>query len=311
MTIDRLDLFHRILTDLDRPVGDILAVLTRQAGLLTAAQAAQAMSSGGLDQQSLIGVLAQLAGAYAWTPISGFRVGAVALAGTDDDPAETDYFLGANLEFPGLPLNQTVHAEQAAATNAWLRGRTGIRAVAASETVCGFCRQFICEFPQPPDLMAVPPGGRGGRLLRFTDMLPGAFGPAQFGVAGLSGRQVVDLILNSETDADELVRTALEAARRSYAPYTGNLSGCALRTDQGRGAVGRCFESAAYNPSLGPLQSALSQLYLQSLDPPPPIRRAVLVEQPTKISQRPGVEMLLRAVAPDVTLEYHQAGRPL
>ena len=309
MTIDRLELFHRILTDQDRTLGGVLAAVTRQGGVLTAEQAGQAIRAGGLDQAALIGLLAQMAGAYAWTPVSGFRVGAVALAGNSDDPGEADYFLGANLEFPGLSLNQTVHAEQAAAASAWLRGRSMIHTVASSEIVCGFCRQFICEFPQPPDLMAVPPDGREAASVQFAEMLPGAFGPAQFGVPGV-GRQTVDLILDSKTD-DDLVHTALEQARQAYAPYTGNLSACALQTARGLVVTGRCFESAAYNPSLGPLQSALSQLYLQSLDPPPPIERAVLVERPTKISQRPGVEMLLRAVAPDVTLEHHRAGRPL
>ncbi|MBO5493516.1 MAG: hypothetical protein J5974_09330, partial [Pyramidobacter sp.] len=54
----------------------------------------------------------------ACVPVSGFRVGAAALG------ASGRVWLGANLEFAGLPLNFTVHAEQAAVLNARSHGET-------------------------------------------------------------------------------------------------------------------------------------------------------------------------------------------
>ena len=71
--------------------------------------------------------------------------------------------------------------------------------------------------------------------------------------------------------------------------------------------TGRYVENAAFNPSLSPLHTALVQMNMDRLDGHHPITRAVLVERPTAISQRPVCELLLRTVAPDVNLEYYEA----
>lgn len=55
----------------------------------------------------------------------------------------------------------------------------------------------------------------------------------------------------------ELKRTALAAANRSYAPYSLCPSGVALVDCDGKVYRGWYMESAAYNPSLGPVQAAL------------------------------------------------------
>jgi cytidine deaminase len=63
--------------------------------------------------RSLVGA----AEAWAHPPLSSYRVGAVAIG------ASGALYCGANLEFPPLPINgDTVHAEQAAAALAFVRG---------------------------------------------------------------------------------------------------------------------------------------------------------------------------------------------
>ena len=106
---------------------------------------------------------------------------------------------------------------------------------------------------------------------------------------------------------DRIITEALSAAEKSYAPYTQNFAGCALETQAGEIYSGRYVESAAYNPSLPPLQSAILCLNMAALEAQPPIQRVVLVERPTGVSQRNVTELLLGSWAPGIELEYFEA----
>jgi cytidine deaminase len=64
-----------------------------------------------------------------------------------------------------------------------------------------------------------------------------------------------------DTD-DELAGAALDAANISYAPYSKSFAGVAVRTSDGTVAAGAYAENAAFNPSMSPLEVALSQLNL-------------------------------------------------
>ena len=56
-------------------------------------------------------------------------------------------YMGVNLEFRGLPLHHTVHAEQFCLANARAGGETRLVSMAVSEAPCGHCRQFFAELP--------------------------------------------------------------------------------------------------------------------------------------------------------------------
>src|SRR5579872_5162198 len=64
---------------------------------------------------------------YARPPISDFHVGAVALG------ASGALYFGANLEFGGNALNQSVHGEQSAVSNAYSHQEKGIVAIAVTD----------------------------------------------------------------------------------------------------------------------------------------------------------------------------------
>ena len=264
-----------------------------------------------LGPEELMVRLLPLAGVFAQAPISGFKVGAVALAHGPNQDRPAGLFLGANLEFTSGSLCQTIHAEQAAAANAWHQGARHLTLLATSEPPCGFCRQFLQEFDSRDGIRLIigPKGTRALERVRLKDLLPQAFGPADLGNQyNAATSQPKDLSLDLETSPpDSLTALALEAAQASYAPYSGNLAGCALETEQGRVFSGSYLESAAFNPSLSPLQAALIRLNLDQEMKKNGLKRVVVVERPTLVSQQGAVELMLKGVAPGVELEYFTA----
>ena len=83
--------------------------------MFTAEQAAAIRTGCGLDDDALAFALLPLAAACSLTPISHFHVGAIARGQSGN------LYFGANMEFSGAPLQQTVHAEQCAVTHAAAR----------------------------------------------------------------------------------------------------------------------------------------------------------------------------------------------
>jgi cytidine deaminase len=190
------------------------------------------------------------AAAFARPPISNFRVGAIA-RGTSGK-----LYFGTNLEFAGEALSFTVHAEQSAVVNAWMSGEAGIDVVATSAAPCGYCRQFLNELVTARELLVVMPN----ESRPLSELLPSSFGPRDLGIdGGLLQPENHGLTID---DSDDLARTALQAANMSYAPYSKSFAGVAVRTKDGRMFSGAYAENAAFNPSLSPLQAALSQLNL-------------------------------------------------
>ena len=190
------------------------------------------------------------AAAFARPPISNFRVGAIA-RGTSGK-----LYFGTNLEFAGEALSFTVHAEQSAVVHAWMSGETGIDVVATSAAPCGYCRQFLNELVTARELLVVMPT----ESRPLSELLPSSFGPRDLGIDGGLLQPENHGLAIDETDA--LAQAALQAANMSYAPYSKSFAGVAVRTKDGRIFSGAYAENAAFNPSLSPLQAALSQLNL-------------------------------------------------
>ncbi len=253
--------------------------------MLTAAQAETVKQTCGLDDDQLAGALLPLAAACALTPISHFNVGALVRGKSGH------LYFGANIEFPGAPLQQTVHAEQCAITHAWLSGESGLTAIYVNHTPCGHCRQFMNELHDGASLPIHLPG----RPLRnLADYLPDAFGPGDLGITHfLMDKQDHDYRLSH---ADSLTQAALKAARQSHAPYSQSHSGVALETVTGAIYSGRYAENAAFNPSMAPLQAALIMMNMSGCNFQE-IHRVVLVETAdTAVSQWDATRTLLNAL---------------
>jgi cytidine deaminase len=184
----------------------------------------------------------------AWAPVSKYSVGAVVRGKSGA------LYAGGNLEIPGQPLSFTVHAEQAAASNAYMHGEVGIVAIAVTAPPCGHCRQFLKEFSPGGEIEVLV---KGYPPVRLESLLPAAFGPSDMGLK--NGALPIHRVKISSVSAieDALSGDALAAAEASYAPYTRAHSGVAIKLSDGSTHTGSYIENAAFNPSLSPLEVAL------------------------------------------------------
>jgi cytidine deaminase len=287
-------------------------------GFLPADSVGGILGTLGVEIGTLMMQLLPVAQQYAVVPVSHYQVGAVA-AGMTAVGGSSGLFLGANFEFVNAALSFSVHAEQAATNNAWLNGEEGIQAIAISAAPCGYCRQFLYELVSAQQLSILLPNNQNDPgshcLTPLATLLPNAFGPSDLGVAGgLMHPKLCahNLTLDGGTPTDPVVAAALAAACGSYAPYKTDVSygyaGVALRLADDSIYAGRYAENAGYNPSLLPLQSALSFMNMnQPLSGTRTVLRCVLVEVPTLASQLSATQSVLAAYAPGASLEYYKA----
>ncbi|ALO44587.1 cytidine deaminase [Pseudoalteromonas phenolica] len=206
-----------------------------------------------IEIKLLLQNLLPIAASFSIAPISNFNVGAIAYSNTSGCA-----YIGSNLEFNHSALCLVVHAEQSAINTAWLNGETQISHIAITDAPCGHCRQFINEVKQSEQIEILLPNTNTS----LTELLPHSFGPADL------GNQTRLLDMSEEQNPDyklPISQMLFEHYQASYAPYSGNKSAVEIRTVQHGNFYGRYAENVAYNPSLSPLQSALSQMALSGL----------------------------------------------
>jgi cytidine deaminase len=290
-----------------------------RGGHLPADQVGDLLRRANVEIGTLMMQLLPVAQQYAVVPVSHYQVGAVAAGMPVSGTGWCSLYLGANFEFNNVALSFTVHAEQSATTNAWLNGEAGMQALAISAAPCGYCRQFLYELVTAQQLNILLPSDRKNPLAYsaapLTSFLPQAFGPSDLGVkGGLMDPKLCThtLQLNGSAGTDPVIAAALGAASNSYAPYQTDVSyqfsGVAVLTADGKIFPGRYAENAAYNPSMSPLESALTFMNLSlPQGATRQITRCVLVEVPTLASQLSATQAVLSAYAPTVGLEYYTA----
>ncbi|GAA4879659.1 cytidine deaminase [Ferrimonas pelagia] len=260
-------------------------------GQLSADERVQLEQHSGLSGEALALALLPMAATLSIAPVSHFKVGAIAIGRSGA------LYLGANLELQGQTLFHSVHGEQSAISNAWLAGETGLEAMVINASPCGHCRQFMNELQYADQLKVVLPEQGSQSLSHY---LPYAFGPTDLGIdTGLMATQQHQLTC---AHTDPVIQLALQHANASYAPYSGSPSAVVLQTDAGQCFAGRYAENAAFNPSLPPMQMALSAMALAQI-PFSAIRRAVLLQSAQgQIDQRHSAAGALATVS-DIGLE--------
>jgi cytidine deaminase len=237
-------------------------------------------------------------------PISDFRVGAI---GREMETGAL--LLGANVEFPGADLGETIHAEQFLFSRAYHRGAT-LDLIAVSARPCGHCRQFMTEFAGRDRLTILclrghPDDDAAADRLTLDQMLPWNFSPADLGEAGATATSDRPLpVIVSGADTEPAVMEALrQAGKRAHAPYSRSPSAVLLRLKDGTVVTGSAIENAAYNPGLRPIQAALVNLIADG-GAYQDITFAVLgSEAAGKIDHGPATARLLRLLAPHARFE--------
>ncbi|WOT06574.1 cytidine deaminase [Shewanella youngdeokensis] len=262
------------------------------SGHISAQQLDELIKTTKIEEHTLLQALLPISAALATPPISQFFVGAIAKGSSGD------LYMGANLELPGEALCHSVHAEQSAISHAWLKGETGIKDIVVNASPCGHCRQFINEIVDG-GLVKIHLPEQQPQLLSYY--LPYAFGPADLNVSQpLLSKQQHSLMLGSD---DPMIIEALDQAAKSYAPYTKNYAAVVLETKDGTTYCGRYAENAAFNPSMLPMQMALSSMARHNRNFSE-INRAVLIESSKGAISLVGATMdALHAVAA-VELEH-------
>ena len=291
---------------------EVHAILAQRA-VIPSATVGKWLELLGIEIGHLMIQLLPVAAAYARAPISGFYVGAVSLGmPTAGEGGPGTLYLGANMEFPNEALSFCIHGEQSATNNAWLHGETGLQALAINAAPCGYCRQFLYELTTATkgfDILLKATKDKGdysytSKPLSFY--LPEAFGPQDLGNQG--GLMEPENHTLTISHGDDTAMAALSAANACYSPYTKDYCGVALKDSAGVIYSGRYAENAAYNPSLSPMESALGFMNMtMPCQSPLIISEAVLVEQPSNISQRSATDAVLQSVAPAVSLQYIQS----
>jgi cytidine deaminase len=264
------------------------------SGQIPSADVSSMARSENTSVDNLMLQLIPLARSYSRAPISNFFVGVVVRGESGG------LYIGANIEIPRQCLGFAVHAEQSALSNAYMHSEKSVTALAVGGAPCGHCRQFIDEMSPDGEIMILTPDKAPAKL---STILPAAFGPAALGMTqGAFPVRETGLALVKES-TDSVAMAALDAARKSYAPYSKSPSGVAIRSSSGRIYRGAYIENVAFNPSLSPMQTALAGM-IRAGEPYAAIAGVVLVEvQEAKISQRAVTETVLTAIAPAAKLE--------
>lgn len=280
-------------------------------------EASDAKSMGqstGLTLTQLLPTIIKSAQPLARVPISKFHVAAVGVG------ISGRIFVGVNVEFPGLPFHHTIHAEQFLLTNLFQNKETQLQYLAVSAAPCGHCRQFLQEIRGASDIpLLITPESEFTSLSKF---LSHPFGPHDLlpkhvplllephnndlsfldtgSNTGSNGYNNNDN--TNQSSISKLKVAALEAANESHAPYSESPSGVALLDSRGNVYKGSYMESAAYNPSLGPVQAAIVGFIAGAGDDTAEyseLVEAVLVEKDDAVvKQESTARLLLSSIAP-------------
>ncbi|WP_350634848.1 cytidine deaminase [Pseudoalteromonas sp. GW168-MNA-CIBAN-0100] len=230
--------------------------LKSQRGILNSNNIKALCAQLNVSDDALLQGLVPLASEYAVAPISDFHVGAIVKALDEND--EVNFYFGANVEFDHQALSLVVHAEQSAINNAWLNGAKKIVKIAISDAPCGYCRQFMNELADAKEFDILLPE----QHFKLAELLPHSFGPTDLGNAfSLFNPEPHQQVFANDQLDEKLASTALNA----YVPYSKNFSAVKISTFENGDFYGSYAENAAYSPSLSPLQSALSQLFIAGL----------------------------------------------
>jgi cytidine deaminase len=280
------------------------------------------MASRGCSRDELLQSMVMPSSALARPPISNFNVGAVGMT------PNGDVYVGVNLEFLGMPLNNSVHAEQFLVANLRLHKETELELMAVNAAPCGHCRQFLSELACASTLQILLPGPKASRRSSRTGDAPSQYSladllPMRFCPQDLLGDCPPPLLLQEQklhlqftadfcanpryapwvdghgSAQSTALYKALEQARESFAPYSNCPAGVAIVTRSEQVYAGAYLESCAFNPGMQALQVALVDAAIHGLPRYTDIALVLVAEVPgSQVQHAPMIRLLLQSIAP-------------
>ena len=166
---------NNLIANYPKAIQSDIATLYEQCGVLNVECCERICRSLTITIEELMMMLLPIASSFSNAPISSYQVGAVVKGLPKDQSGMANLYVGANLEFAQNALCYSVHAEQAAISNAFLNNEASITALAISAAPCGHCRQFLYETTANQDLEILLPKGSNIERLSLNQLLPLAF----------------------------------------------------------------------------------------------------------------------------------------
>lgn len=261
-----------------------------------------------IDSEKLLRLFTKVAQDLAMPSISVFHVGAAALGESGN------VYIGPNVEVCSgtyasnlCGFHYVLHAEQATILCAFSNGESRLQSLYVSHAPCGMCRQFMTELDDHRNLCVWTP--QLPSHTKLGHLLPHSFGPADLGKSTTlldHDRQPNPIELPQDAEARQvdsfLAEMVERAAQRAHAPYTESYAGAVLLLKDGTYCCGSSVESAAFNPSVSPLQVALIVLFSRGRAVED-VEMACLAEDPSApITYKGSDSMLLTAVAPSARM---------
>ncbi|CAA7023157.1 unnamed protein product [Microthlaspi erraticum] len=235
-------------------------------------------------------------------------------------------YLGVNVEFPGLSLDYSIHAEQFVVANLALHSEKRLLFLAMShdgstcDAPCHRCRNLLQETRDPETKIVIKnPSRKYHGYVELVSLLEPRF---VLGDTSLlhepkhNGLTLLEPEICQDSDAcSHLKCRALAAANKSCAPYSDCPSGVALKDRDGKVYRGWYMESGACEASLMPIQTAVVDFVVscagrQMFDN---IVEAVLVEKKdARVSQVETTKTILKALVghPNCVLKVFHFRKP-
>jgi cytidine deaminase len=174
------------------------------------------------------------------------------------------FYIGIPVAWKGKGIRFIAHGLQAAIMNAWHQGEKKIRSVITLTPPCACCRQFLREVWMW-NKVTVYCAEDGLKAFKTGKIKEGILNQS-----GLQLESVKTKLLNeakrslkiAKSQNNELLNVALDAADWSYAPYSRNNAGVAVKTKFGLIYPGRCIEVRDSVTGFLAIESALINLVL-------------------------------------------------
>ncbi|HEU0117779.1 MAG TPA: cytidine deaminase, partial [Alphaproteobacteria bacterium] len=240
---------------------------------ITGEEMKEIIAASGMEQRQIMVALLDIASALSTADGEGNHIGAVIEGETGG------LYIGAPTIWQNKPLKFSAHGIQSGVMSAWQQGEMRLRSVMVETQPCACCRQFLRETWNWTKLKIIhaadgPGSWKTGAITEIPLSMDG------LKADDLKGRLMGEAQRNitlSKADTSDLVNLAADAASMSYAPYSKNYAGVALRTKKGVIFQGRYAECSASIAGILAVEAALINMALSGI-PMNEVTEAILVE---------------------------------